>query len=368
LIESLGGITRFYLEGEILLAGNVEITVFAVENKDLPPGTRVLLGNPHLKSLGVSLDYAQQHPDCLFSEALSARHSEGRMGFLPRLLQHEKEEFSPTWLSFGLASFALNLVILTLALFSPSFFSLIEPRALFELFVCLSACRFAWICPEMLLSSLVSTVRPPARASKTTAPQKVQLKKLSSLSSHLPPAGLRDAPDPRLSSVGGVRTNPRLSPSQVKQFGDVNSRFATLFKEHRESLSPYPSTTLTRRVPTLARRASNILPAGKHRYSSRALPPSPYKKHLGKSKQSASRSGSRPSKTSPSKASWKSTRTVRVGGGTRQEPVGPRGWKSKRPSTLPSSLLRNTRFLNACPAGVSTLNAGSPSSSEESGL
>jgi hypothetical protein len=294
LVESLGGIRQLYLEGEILLAGNVEITVFAVENKDLPPGTSVLLGNPHLKGLGVSLDYAQLHPGCLFSEALSARHSGGRMGFLPRLVQHEKDESSLTWLSFGLASFALNLVILTLALFSPSFFSLMEPQALFELFVCLFACRFAWICPEMLLSSLVSTVRPPARASKTTVPQ-VQLKKLSSLSSNLPPAGLRDAPtafahyapDQRLSSVSSVRTNPRLPPSQVKQFGDVNSRFASLFKDHRESLSHYPSPTFTRRVPTFARRASNTLPAGKSRYSSRALPQSPYKKHFRKSKQSA---------------------------------------------------------------------------------
>ena len=189
------------------MAGNVEVTVFAVENTDLPPGTRVLLGNPHLKSLGMSLDFVQQHPGCQLSEALAV----GMRGFLPRSLQHEKQEFSLVWLSLGLASFALNLVFLTLVLLGFPPFSLIEPQALFELIVCLFACRFAWICPEMLLSSLASTVRPPARASEPTTPQ-VQLTKLSSSPSYLPPAGLRDAPTavahhasgPNLSSVGGI--------------------------------------------------------------------------------------------------------------------------------------------------------------------
>jgi hypothetical protein len=296
----------------------------------------------------LSLDYAQQHPDCLFSEALFAGLSQERTRLLPRPLRHEKDEFSLAWFSLGLTFLMLNLVILTSALSSPSFFSVIGPQALFELLVCLFACRFAWICPEMLLSSLVSIARPPARTSQITAPQ-VQLKKPTSLSSHLPPAGLRDAPtafahyapDPRPFSVDGIRTNPRLSSSQTRQFRDVNSRFATLFREHRESLSPCPSPTFARRVPTFARRAPTILPTGKYRYSSRALP-----KPLKGSKQIVSRSKSRPSKTAPSKTKWKSTRTVRVGG-SRSEPTGPRGWKSKRPSTLPSSPLRDAPSLPA---------------------
>ena len=332
-VESLGGIRQIFLEGEIVLAGNVEVTVFAVENTDLPPGTRVLLGNPHLKSLGVSLDFVQQHPGCQFSEALAV----GMRGFLPRSLQHEKQELSPAWLSFGLASFALNLVFLTLVLLGFPPFSLIEPHALFELIICLFACRFAWICPEMLLSSLASKVRPPARASEPTTSQ-VQLPPRSSSLSYLPPAGLKDAPtafahhapDPNMSSIRGIRINPRLSPSQINKFEDVNLRFASLFKQHRESLSP-----------KFARRASNNLPAGKCRYANRALPSPPYKnKHLRKNKQSVLHSKSRPSKLPPSRNSWKSTRTVHLGGP--RQPQGPRGWRSKRPSSLPNAPLQDT--------------------------
>ncbi len=122
----------------------------------------------------------------------------------------------------------------------------------------------------------------------------------------------------------------------------MNSRFATLFKEQRESLSPYPSPTFTRRVPTFARRAPTILPAGKHRQSLRALPQPPHRKLLKNRKQESSRSKPRPSKPSPFKAGWRSTRTVHLGG-PRQKLVGPRGWKSKRPSALPKAPLRNTR-------------------------
>ncbi len=117
----------------------------------------MLLGNPHLKELGVSLDFAQQFPGCLFSEAMSFGRSQRGLQFLPRPLQHEKDEFSPAWLSFSLASFALNLVILTFALFSPSFFSLIEPQALLEVFLCLFACRFAWIFPDAFASSCLNS-------------------------------------------------------------------------------------------------------------------------------------------------------------------------------------------------------------------
>ena len=332
-VESLGGMRQIFLEGEISLAGKVEITVFAVEEKDLPPGTRVLLGNPHLKGMGVSLDFAQQHPYCQFSETLIAGIGES----LPRPLQHEKQEFFFVWLSFGLASFALNMVILTSALFGFPLLSLIEPRALFELIVCLFACRFAWICPEMLLSSLASTVRPPARASEPTTSQAQLPQRLSSPSS-LPPAGLRDAPTAfahhasnlNLSSVRGIKTNPCLSPSQINTFDDVNSRFASLFKQHRESLSP-----------TFARRASNHFTAGKCRYANRARPSPPYKKkHLWKNKPGVMHSKPRPSKIPPSESSWKSTRTVRLGGP--RQPSGPRGWRSNRPSSHPNAPLRDT--------------------------
>jgi hypothetical protein len=152
----------------------------------------------------------------------------------------------------------------------------------------------------MLLPLLVSTVRPPARASKTTVPQ-VQLKKLSSLSSHLPPASLRDAPTAfahltpkekqiaihntssvsggfsphelvygkKTASVGGVRTDSRLSLAQAQNFRDVNARFSSLFRDHRESLAP----TFTRRTYSCPP-GTYSCPLGTYLYSRREVPTS----------------------------------------------------------------------------------------------
>ena len=48
LVNSIGGIKNLKMEGDILLAGKRKITVFSVEEEDLPPQTPILLGVPHL--------------------------------------------------------------------------------------------------------------------------------------------------------------------------------------------------------------------------------------------------------------------------------------------------------------------------------
>jgi hypothetical protein len=70
LVEGCGGRLLFEMEGELSLAGNLEITVFAVEKGDLPPNSHALLGNPHLRQLRVSLDFVQNHPHCRLEDAI----------------------------------------------------------------------------------------------------------------------------------------------------------------------------------------------------------------------------------------------------------------------------------------------------------
>ncbi len=52
------------------MAGKRKITVFLVEEEDLPPNTPILLGVPHILELSVSLDFALAHPGCELKEAM----------------------------------------------------------------------------------------------------------------------------------------------------------------------------------------------------------------------------------------------------------------------------------------------------------
>ena len=58
-------------EGDILLADNKKITVFAVSQSNLPPNAQILLGIEHLKGLQVSVDFAIHRPLCQLSEAMA---------------------------------------------------------------------------------------------------------------------------------------------------------------------------------------------------------------------------------------------------------------------------------------------------------
>jgi hypothetical protein len=64
-LEGIGGTRCFCLEGDLSLGENRQVTVFAAEVGDLPPGTHILLGNQHLIDLGLSLDFVQAHPGWL---------------------------------------------------------------------------------------------------------------------------------------------------------------------------------------------------------------------------------------------------------------------------------------------------------------
>ncbi len=74
-MEGIGGICVFDKIGDLLLAGNRAVTVFAVDKGDLPPDFHALLGTSHLLELGVSLDYALQHPGCALVDAIAFKRS-----------------------------------------------------------------------------------------------------------------------------------------------------------------------------------------------------------------------------------------------------------------------------------------------------
>ena len=258
-LEGIGGTRGFCLEGDFSLGENFQITVFGVEKGDLPPGVSILLGNRDLIDLGLSLDYVQGHPGCLFSEALfcNLQHGwSGRRHFVPDLFSPVDVSFALFWPALSLmASFVILAMLVSFGLFSPAQ-SGIEPRALLEVSVCLFACRFAWICPEVFLSFLVSALRPLALAKHNTTPQ-VPRGTLSSLSSHLPPADLRDAP------TAFAYHDPTLSPSPANRFGGVRSRFSSLLKAHR-------AESLPRSSRLVARRAFPTPPSRKNRQPRRA--------------------------------------------------------------------------------------------------
>jgi hypothetical protein len=57
-VEGIGGTQHFCFEGELLLAGGLQLTVFAGKKGDSPPDFHALLGIKHIQDLSVSLDYA----------------------------------------------------------------------------------------------------------------------------------------------------------------------------------------------------------------------------------------------------------------------------------------------------------------------
>ncbi len=71
ILTGIGGICVFDKIGDLLLAGNRAVTVFAVDKGDLPPDSHTLLGTSHLLELGVSLDYALQHSGCPLVDAIA---------------------------------------------------------------------------------------------------------------------------------------------------------------------------------------------------------------------------------------------------------------------------------------------------------
>ena len=78
-VQGVGGEGVFEVEGDFSLDEKCFLTLFAVSRTELPPGIVALIGNEHLVELGVSLDYAQAHPDAALQAAIraGASHKEG---------------------------------------------------------------------------------------------------------------------------------------------------------------------------------------------------------------------------------------------------------------------------------------------------
>jgi hypothetical protein len=71
-VQGVGGEGVFEVEGDFSLNEKCFLTLFAVSRTELPPGIVALIGNEHLVELGVSLDYAQAHPDAALQAAIRA--------------------------------------------------------------------------------------------------------------------------------------------------------------------------------------------------------------------------------------------------------------------------------------------------------
>jgi hypothetical protein len=105
------------MEGDVLLPGKRKITVFSVEEEDLPPNTPILLGVSHILALSVSLDFALSHPGYELKEAMD-------FGLSPVFSQSEtprKPEQTSLFRPPPLQTFGLSQDVSFLALFSQVF-------------------------------------------------------------------------------------------------------------------------------------------------------------------------------------------------------------------------------------------------------
>jgi hypothetical protein len=213
LVEGCGGRLLFEMEGELSLVGNLEITVFAVEKGDLPPNSHALMGNPHLRQLRVSSDFAQNHPHCRLEDAIDY----GRSLVFPRTFllpasptlagtAEPRDKFKVSLWLLGFDAFVL--VGLALAL-SPqahlgllSLACMIEPRALVFALIALFLSRLVFG-PESFPTVLESLVRPQVGI-RTVLPV-----------SYLP----QNRP----------RISPSLSPEERARFDATGNDFAQLF-------------------------------------------------------------------------------------------------------------------------------------------
>jgi hypothetical protein len=76
LVEGIGGMQNFELEGDLLLAGGLQVTVFAGKKGDLPLEFHALLGTRHLRELGVSLDHVLDNPGSTLHQAIQHRSTQ----------------------------------------------------------------------------------------------------------------------------------------------------------------------------------------------------------------------------------------------------------------------------------------------------
>ncbi len=163
------------------MVGIGELTVFAVKRCDLPPNAHALLGNPHLKQLHVSLDFAQNHPYCRLEEAMDY----GRSLVFPTTLLvptnpgivetparlDDPSRTSPWVFCCGLlVLLGLALAVVPQACFDLNTLALmIEPRALISMVIGLFLSRWVWPHTEAGITVLESLVGPRV-GTRTVAP------------------------------------------------------------------------------------------------------------------------------------------------------------------------------------------------------
>ncbi len=159
-MEGIGGICVFDKVGDLLLAGNRFVTIWAVEKGDLPPDFHVLLGTPHLLELGVSLDFALHHPGCPLRETMVTRE------FSPAALPDPLLFCPLAWCRSAWTLWTLSLVSLTLIMAPRSSDPLsdpavsrvasivLEPHFLVVIVAFMCLAWFLWVLPELAGLSL----------------------------------------------------------------------------------------------------------------------------------------------------------------------------------------------------------------------
>ncbi len=210
MVEGIGGMHNFDLEGDLLLAGGLQITVFAGEKGDLPPEFQALLGTRHLRELGVSLDYVLDNPGCTLQRAIAFRRSYSPPFVSALPLDGEEKKGFDVKESFFLLSLFLGLLCLwilasngeTRGSSPASFLAVIEPQALFISLVSLALTRaFGEVC--FSLSARFSRGRmSPSAPHHLTHP---------------------------------IQCSPSLSVRQLESLHQANNRFAHLFEDRNSA-------------------------------------------------------------------------------------------------------------------------------------
>jgi hypothetical protein len=307
-VEGIGGICVFDKIGDLLLAGNRAVTVFAVDKGDLPPDFHALLGTSHLQELGISLDYALQHPGCPLVEAIAFKSS---LPFPATPLSLEFGLFSPIRALFSGGGTVLAPLILLTALVAPlsSSASLtLEPQVL------------VWFGFALLSVFLLLVARFPAAEREATITQRAPPRELCQLA-------------------------PALSSTQRDSFVAASRDFAHVFANERPSGLRLGGT----QGRTFPYRLASRLPAASTRWVPAAAPlrdsvfarRSPHAKAIFSARKiywpermRRNRVKARARDRFPRHAPL-AARTVSLDPPTYGRPPGPRGWTLARPLASP---------------------------------
>ncbi len=162
-VEGIGGMRVFDKIGDLLLAGNHRITVFAGEKGDLPPDFHVLLGTAHLLELGASLDFALSHPGYPLTDAMAFGRSRVVSTPLPTPSRRFREAAGAA--SSGSGAIMVALLFAVTAIWFDVRSTLLvqdasEPRALAGAMIAGSLALWFWLLLGAIGPSLVSLLSP----------------------------------------------------------------------------------------------------------------------------------------------------------------------------------------------------------------